>query len=366
MSIIAKIKRAFGFDPVVVVEDEETPCPTGYQRHERRQRHHHGDGPDRADSTINFPVGSQGRDAQQRRRIDELDNALKTAETASDEANKARLSAERQKRALADRNTELERRILTLEAECEQLRLENSSMVSRLRPDGDIPAPALRGRAADDARVQRLQADLDAANDTIARLTEAADSHAHEEKRYHADVETFNVKTKIADAMINDLQSRVSSLNHDLKQAQDEQKRAQSELSRAQEELRAAHDELDAAAHLADEVEKFEAYRSRAELRIAELQRSLALKSKEIKNLNATLEHERRRYTDTEQLLRKEIKSLKHRPDSHQATPAPAPAEASQVVAHDAPTKDERRRDDRRHGRKRHSADAPDSQMSLW
>lgn len=187
------------------------------------------------------------------------------------ETNSAKLSAERQKRALKDRVTDLENQISIIEAEKEQLQLETKSMLSRMRaagitttgeavieaPDNSEAIETLR-REYDDklttakadnlalsdrvkaaelkaeeaaGAAEEAQISLEAARDSLDELSgrnaqlateldraakeraEAESRAAESDKRNEAlikSVEQFKAAKELSDAMINSLQSQAS------------------------------------------------------------------------------------------------------------------------------------------------------------
>lgn len=94
-----------------------------------------------------------------------------------EEFQSAQLSATRQKRALTDRIHDLETQVTNLEAEREQLQLENKSMVNRLRNSDPSPLqPAMQQDTneleATKNRVSELEAELEAATQSNHLLRE--------------------------------------------------------------------------------------------------------------------------------------------------------------------------------------------------
>ena len=231
----------------------------------------------------------------------------KSLEKERDDARSAQLSAERQKRALNDRVNDLEQRLFAIDAEREQLYLENRSLVERVKnlPAGD----------ATDVRVADFEA-------RIAEKDAAIEALTHECGVYRNDLETLKVKAGMADEMIKDLQSKVAMYSREIDEA---------------------HETIDAAARVVGQMEEFEALKNKKDMRIAELKRLVNIKDKEIAELNATLEHNQRRHIEAEQLLRKEIKHLR-------------------AGRENAPLGD---RNDNTEGRRDRRRD-PDSQMSLF
>ncbi|MBD5245014.1 MAG: hypothetical protein HDS57_06070 [Barnesiella sp.] len=106
--------------------------------------------------------------------ITELRNQKKVLEQKRDESKNARLSAERQKRALNDRVHDLENQVLTLEAEKEQLQLENRSMLNKFRVAG------ITGMLSDDdSRAERMLEEVESLRLEKSRLeADLAEAHS--------------------------------------------------------------------------------------------------------------------------------------------------------------------------------------------
>lgn len=114
--------------------------------------------------------------------IDTLKNKLrKTEDTENDWKNK-QLSAERQKRALAERLHDLEDQISRLEAEQEQFELENKSLLNKIRVS-----------AVQEEDTAELRADNESLRKTIAELTDKLNS------RIGADSQSVTGDTELRD-----------------------------------------------------------------------------------------------------------------------------------------------------------------------
>lgn len=124
--------------------------------------------------------------------LKQLREGLRQKEEDSTEARKLQLSAERQKRALTERVHDLEKQIATMEADAEQLDLENKSLVNKLRLSA-IQEKDLENAKAEDAERSA----------TIEKLR-------GENKELADALEQMQLKQTLGETMVNDLQSRAS------------------------------------------------------------------------------------------------------------------------------------------------------------
>ena len=89
--------------------------------------------------------------------IGKLQSRCAAVEGKEEQWTQQRLSADRQKRALADKVQELERRILELQAENEQYQLENKSLVNKVKASGVRDNDLVEMRGQMDAMRQQLE-----------------------------------------------------------------------------------------------------------------------------------------------------------------------------------------------------------------
>ncbi|MCM1111194.1 MAG: hypothetical protein NC336_08300 [Clostridium sp.] len=247
------------------------------------------------------------------RRLDERRN----------ETNAARLSAERQKRALTDRVHDLENQVSKLEAEKEQFELEARSMMSRMRAAGVSATGEATASApsANPGEAEALRVELTDARRRLSDSDAAAERLTSEIEKLNAALEQARAKQSVSDAMINGLQTTASEAREEArreKQLREETERKigdtagrhealESELAAARDELageRARRAEADKALtglkqELArrdaedravyDDIEKklsgFEAVKSRLDQRIADLKSENRLLKAELETL---------------------------------------------------------------------------------
>ncbi len=112
--------------------------------------------------------------------MDELRKRVKKEETDSSESKKLQLSAQRQKRALNERISELEKQITALQAENEQYLLENKSLLNKIRLYSVTGGGAVDDETA--IRYAELTDSLDATRSELARQKERAAAAEQEAK----------------------------------------------------------------------------------------------------------------------------------------------------------------------------------------
>lgn len=219
------------------------------------------------------------------------------------ETNAARLSAERQKRALQERVHDLESQVARLEAEKEQFELETKSMMSRMRAAGvSLTGEATLDQPADEesaARIEELtktiadkDSELAASRDRIAENEKALHQLQKENKELNDGIEQLRTKQTVADSLVNSLQSKAAEERSKADESSAECNRLREQAGRLEEENRqlteridsllAKADERDAAeqtamAEIERQVSNFERVRERLDNRIAELKAENAL-----------------------------------------------------------------------------------------
>ncbi|MDE7153992.1 MAG: hypothetical protein K2O00_06060 [Muribaculaceae bacterium] len=154
----------------------------------------------RAGIAERLEITKQHEMAQLRQQLREAGEKARKTEESSGEWKRQQLSAERQKRAMAERIHDLENKINELQAEREQFELENKSLVNRMRvysvQDEDVAA--LRERVA------TLQEQLKAAAAAPAPVEGTVLSDD--------EMKQLKVKQEIADSMLNELNRTAAEL----------------------------------------------------------------------------------------------------------------------------------------------------------
>jgi myosin heavy subunit len=285
-------------------------------------------------------------------------NALKEKareiEEKRSEVKQQQLSAERQKRALSERVHDLESQVLKLEADAEQYDIENKSLINKLKIANlhekdleDLRAEVARlqkslleqrnnnaenesntEQTVDSAELTELKAALEQANvqleqakaqleDANTQLSEAKKQHAEENAKIansNNDLQAQNdglvdensklksvinqleVKSRMGDEMVNDLNKRASDAIHKLASKE-------KELADVKERLEFANNELKIAEEIQGEIEKFEAIKKKKDTKIANLKKQVA----ELQAQNDILKKENNKGID-----RKEIPTVEN------------------------------------------------------
>lgn len=160
---------------------------------------------DALDDGMKRYLGSLDRDARRRydemrhadmlkteTELKELREALRRQEEEAEDVKKSQLSAERQKRALNERVRDLEKQIATLQAESEQLDLENKSLVNKLRIN-----------ALQEKDIETMRADAAELQEQLAKLRV-------ENTRLSEGLEQAKLRDTLGETMVSDLQGRAS------------------------------------------------------------------------------------------------------------------------------------------------------------
>lgn len=252
-----------------------------------------------------------------------LADKIKSLEEKGEDGRKQQLSAERQKRALAERVHDLESRIATLEAEKEQYELENKSLLNKLRLTAlQVDDAAAVASTAEDGELKKQ---LDEMSEKYAAAT--------------ADIEQLKAKSAIADEMINDLSSKASEAISQREQAEQalasmteardaataQAEQLQEKLSLSSKELASTLEEVDEAREammaideIQEQLSHFEEIKEAKDKRISELgtennRLSMIVESlkAETASLKKTIESNLYSQAESESVLRREIEELR-------------------------------------------------------
>lgn len=317
MSFIDTLKRAFGFSTRgEEVEDEDYDYTSiGYAVNNRTTRDNVDTQPKSSPVTASVvadrdegvsPANEGGLHDEYVR----LKAAFDKVTAERDRYKHDKLSAERQKQALTDRVYDLEHKLTDTEQEKEKLYADNKRLeVQVKRMQAKTPAAAAEDGSAGvtsvaDTEAEMLQAELDNRDRQIEKLNAAVTEHKRMAAGLKHDMETLEVKSRMAETMVTDLQSAASSSARLLQQSQ-------AELEATRKELEEANANLELAAKAVAKVERLQDFKYKQDLRIAELKRSVEMREKEIRSLNSTIEHNLRRHAENEALMREEIKQLR-------------------------------------------------------
>ncbi|MDE5642752.1 MAG: hypothetical protein K2H03_03590 [Muribaculaceae bacterium] len=188
------------------------------------------------------------------------------------------LSADRQKRALGDRVHELEQQLGALDAEREQLQLENKSMLNKLKVaklQGSDPELASRCK-----ELEEKTAELIAANESLrqenARLHEAVDKQSD----MHA----------ISEAMMGDLRQSAAKSREELNRQKEAYDAAVKELEQLRERLKESESLVSDMRGLNEQLSVIMAELDKREARINKLKKDKAELRREVEALRAVTE----------------------------------------------------------------------------
>ncbi|MDE5688811.1 MAG: hypothetical protein K2I18_09365 [Paramuribaculum sp.] len=188
--------------------------------------------------------------------VETLKKEKKALEQNREESKTARLSAERQKRALTERVHDLETQILNLSAEKEQYILENRSMLNKLR------VASLTGGADSEEiaeKIAELTSRAEAAESELKAANERAQESAAQQTPDNADADIAAAK----DAVKNDIIAALLKKYGDL----------QSRANKADMELDSALADIKSLMTLKDEVQRVQEIIDKKDARIAALKR---------------------------------------------------------------------------------------------
>ena len=269
--------------------------------------------------------------SEMRAEMDGLKAKAKEIEQQRFDIKQQQLSADRQKRALSDRVHDLEAQIVALEADREQLDLENKSLLNKLKVASihENDADAMREQISDLQRQLLEQRNAAVASDTAVpdNSAELADE-LEETKAELAATKTALAETKtaldeakaaLAEAkaafdeavakealsreMVTDLQRRVAEAREELDRRDSECKALQASL----EESRAMNDEVVA---LSEQMDKIEQAVEKRDKLIEKLKTDVAALTDENSSLRATIADNITNSAETEAALRQRITEL--------------------------------------------------------
>ena len=195
--------------------------------------------------------------------VETLKKEKKALEQNRDESKNARLSAERQKRALAERVHDLETQILNLAAEKEQYILENRSMLNKLRVasvTGGLDNEEIADKIAElTARAEAAESELKAATQRAEQARKDTDRLGAAQLAEKTAVEMAAAKEAVRNEMMAVLLGKYAALH--------------SQAQKEREELDTALADIKSLMTLKEEVQKVQEIMARKDSRIAALKR---------------------------------------------------------------------------------------------
>ena len=259
---------------------------------------------------------------EMRAEMDSLKAKAKEIEQQRFDIKQQQLSADRQKRALSDRVHDLEAQIVAIEADREQLDLENKSLLNKLKVASihENDAEAMREQISDLQR-QLLElrntdtevpsdGDRQAVSDDSDRLAEELESVKSELTETRSALEATKAafdeavaKEALSREMVTDLQRRASEAREELDRRNSECKALQASL----DESRAMNDEVVALSEQMDKIEQAVGKRDRL---IEKLKADVAALTDENASLRVTIADNIANSAETEAALRQRIDEL--------------------------------------------------------
>lgn len=254
-----------------------------------------------ADSALILKLRNE-RDSM-RKQIEDMQTDSSRADSLAQEIKRVQLSADRQKRALCDRVNDLESQVNTLQSEKERILTRRHAATEIQELKNDI--------ASKSQEITSLKEQIEELTSREQQEPEPAPDYAGEIARLQAEVERqstlreqLEMKTKMNDAMMNELRSQTAT---------------------ARQELAKAHEELAIVGEIQAQLDKFENIKKRKDERIAELQDSLRTMTDERdstasrlekmiadnESLRHTIENNLYNQANSESRLRREIKELR-------------------------------------------------------
>lgn len=274
---------------------------------------------------------------EQKKLIENLKQRMLEVEKKRNDLNEQHLSDGRQKRALNERVRDLEKQIIELEADREQLDIENKSLVNKIKVasvmEADVEAMrqelnTLRASQSDnssDEEVSRLKEENTKLSADITYLKSEIDGLNEELSKCNEALQAVKMKDEMNDAMLNDLQKRASEANKNLKDAEnkiadltediavkiaqiDDYKKMSDEkdsqmaevleklaekdamLAESDAKLAEAEENMDAISEIAEQIEAFSDVKRRLEDRISRLKEEVTNLKSENSSLRDTIQ----------------------------------------------------------------------------
>ncbi len=163
-----------------------------------------------AEAKLRASVEASKRDAEQ------LRAEMQQLEQQRTSIREQQLSADRRRRAMADRVTDLEGQVERLEAEREQFELENKSLLNKLKV-ADIQPGVVDEMSKEIEELEQRLAQGESATDTAAaeeyerRIAEAAQAAEKEKAALQQTIDDLKQQAELSQGMYNDLQQQLSA-----------------------------------------------------------------------------------------------------------------------------------------------------------
>ena len=256
------------------------------------------------------------------------------------EMKQRQLSADRQKRALADRVHDLEATLGKLEAESEQYQLENRSLVNRLKVaavqtgDNDAARGEIERLTAENARLGEQLAVLEAREpetDTAER-----EALARQIEEMTEGISSLKEQQRVSDEMLADQRERLAAATAELEARNADVQAREAEFTEARTKLAEAEAALADFNELAGKMEELDRALTARDEKIKRQKKLLASRDAEIESLRHTVGENIRLQAEREKELMEQIETLR-RPEAAAETPASYGAQTPDRNAPDSP-----------------------------
>lgn len=263
------------------------------------------------------------------------------------EMKQRQLSADRQKRALADRVHDLEATLGKLEAESEQYQLENRSLVNRLKVaavqtgDNDAARGEIERLTAENARLGEQLAALEAREPETG--TAEREALAKQIEEMTEGISSLKEQQRVSDEMLADQRERLAAATAELEARNADVQAREADLAARAAELAEARTKLaEVEAALADfneiagKMEELDRALTARDEKIKRQKKLLASRDAEIESLRHTVGENIRLQAEREKELMEQIETLR-RPQAAAETPASYGAQTADRNAADSP-----------------------------
>lgn len=256
------------------------------------------------------------------------------------EMKQRQLSADRQKRALADRVHDLEATLGKLEAESEQYQLENRSLINRLKVaavqtgDSDAARGEIERLTAENARLGEQLAALEAREpeaDTAER-----EALARQIEEMTEGISSLKEQQRVSDEMLADQRERLAAATAELEARNADVQARDAELAAARTKLAEAEAALADFNELAGKMEELDRALTARDEKIKRQKKLLASRDAEIESLRHTVGENIRLQAEREKELMEQIEILR-RPEAPAKTPASYGVKGADGNAADSP-----------------------------
>lgn len=249
--------------------------------------------------------------------LDSIKAKAADIEKKSADMQQKQLSADRQKRALADRVHDLEAQLVKIEADREQYELENRSLVNRLKVAG------VQQEDVDSARaeIERLNLEIKRLRERPGENSSAeADAMKIQIEEMTSAMDSLKEEGRVAKQMLEDMRKNLAAAN---KRLADREK----QLDEANTTIEEYNKELDK--KMVEVGERL----SRDSEKIKSLKSALSERDAKIESLRETISENLRKQARREKELQEEIARLKPRKPARTASETDAAGDADETPA---------------------------------